>query len=191
MKIERASRAYQPSAKPGEFRPFVCQGDPLKCKIFIVGYNPRTKMEEDFWSFWDVAEGFNFKAWLKAYHRVRCGTNSNTRENINAIGAAVRDCKGPKILERNLYPITAETKRELKKKLKTTASSTAVLETLIKCIGPKVIIAHGKESCGWIVERSPTGMIIIPSPHLSKRQFAKFAEYLGSAAAHDARQIRV
>jgi AcrR family transcriptional regulator len=21
------------------------------CKIFIVGYNPRTKMEEDFWSF--------------------------------------------------------------------------------------------------------------------------------------------
>jgi hypothetical protein len=63
----------------------------------------------------------------------------------------VRDCKGPKILETNLYPITAETKRELKKKLKTTASSTAVLETLIKCIGPKVIIAHGKESCGWML----------------------------------------
>ena len=32
-------------------RPFVCDGNPLDCNIFIVGINPATKMEMNFENF--------------------------------------------------------------------------------------------------------------------------------------------
>jgi hypothetical protein len=55
--------------------------------------------------------------------------------------------------------------------------------------------AGGARLCGNLEQTEPASKLHggdqSRHPHLSKRQFAKFAEYLGSAAAHDAHQIRV
>ncbi len=34
--------------RPTDLRPFVCEGSPLSCDIFLVGFNPATTMETDF-----------------------------------------------------------------------------------------------------------------------------------------------
>src|SRR5688572_31077171 len=39
-------------------RPFVCDGSPLKCKIFIVGTNSARLVEHPFFDFWDPLYGF-------------------------------------------------------------------------------------------------------------------------------------
>lgn len=36
--------------QPTDLRPFVCEGPPLACPVFIVGYNPATEMTADWWS---------------------------------------------------------------------------------------------------------------------------------------------
>jgi hypothetical protein len=33
--------------RPSELRPFVCDGSLLDCPVFIVGYNPATRMAGD------------------------------------------------------------------------------------------------------------------------------------------------
>ena len=52
-------------------RPFVCKGcSPADRKIFIVGLNPATKMEENFWSFWP-GDSFDKDEWQAAYDKAR------------------------------------------------------------------------------------------------------------------------
>src|SRR5271166_3410947 len=46
-------------------RPFVCEGSPLACDVFIVGVNPATNVP--FWPFWQPSYGFNKKTWWAAY----------------------------------------------------------------------------------------------------------------------------
>ncbi len=52
-------------------RPFVCDGSPLACDIFLVGANPATAMNRPFWEFWDSNDGFDKKAWYIEYKRER------------------------------------------------------------------------------------------------------------------------
>jgi len=54
----------KPYDKP---RPFICDGNPLDCEVFIVGINAATEMEKDFWTFWSDNTGFNKKEWLETY----------------------------------------------------------------------------------------------------------------------------
>jgi hypothetical protein len=49
-------------------RPFVCDGFPMECKIFIVGINPATKMETSFGDYYGET-GFNKSKWLKDYNK--------------------------------------------------------------------------------------------------------------------------
>ena len=49
--------------RPSRARPFVCEGSPLDCEIFIVGFNPATEMG-DFWQFWRTGYGFDKNAWF-------------------------------------------------------------------------------------------------------------------------------
>ena len=39
-------------------RPFLCDGSPLKCRIFIVGTNSAREVEKPFWSYWSDSYGF-------------------------------------------------------------------------------------------------------------------------------------
>ena len=45
-------------------RPFVCEGYPMECDVFIVGINPATAMQSDFWSFWDNDQ-FDKRKWFE------------------------------------------------------------------------------------------------------------------------------
>src|ERR1700735_3082953 len=57
--------------RPSELRPFVCNGSPLECGVFIVGFNPATKMRADFWEYWRSGYGFDKEAWFKSYKEER------------------------------------------------------------------------------------------------------------------------
>ncbi|MDY8109408.1 hypothetical protein U0C82_09675 [Fulvimarina sp. 2208YS6-2-32] len=44
--------------RPTELRPFVCEDYLLDCEVFIVGYNPATKMDGDWWRYWKRGYGY-------------------------------------------------------------------------------------------------------------------------------------
>lgn len=56
--------------RPTSLRPFVCDGSPLDCEIFIVGANAATAMG-DFWDFWLPGVGMDKAAWFAAYKAAR------------------------------------------------------------------------------------------------------------------------
>jgi hypothetical protein len=68
--INKVARCQSP---PSDVRPFVCRGSPLRCKVFIVEYNPATPMKEThFWNdFWDDNIGFKYDKWSDAYKKAR------------------------------------------------------------------------------------------------------------------------
>ena len=86
-------------------RPFVCDGSPLDCKVFLVGINPATKVHRNFWCFWKDASGFNKEEWLVAYRAARKNAgkreNSPSREIIEQI---VKSADSIACLETNLFP---------------------------------------------------------------------------------------
>ena len=51
---------------PEKGRPFVCQGSPYNCKIFIVGINPATTME-GFWGYWSDCAGYDKDSFFEGY----------------------------------------------------------------------------------------------------------------------------
>ncbi len=128
-------------------RPFVCDGNPLDCNIFIVGINPATKMEMNFENFWNE-DGFDKQKWIEAYKNERASTPlkigkkkrllvSPTRRSIDHI---VKHVTSGKILETNLY--TKQTANA--SLLEETDKKTEIFEFLINEIKPKIVVLHGK-----------------------------------------------
>jgi hypothetical protein len=86
-------------------RPFVCEGSPLDCQIFIVGFNPATT-NVSFWDFWRLPYGFDKKAWLPMYESEReeqgKKRQSSTRKRIERIVEAAWPLK---CLETNIHAV--------------------------------------------------------------------------------------
>jgi hypothetical protein len=163
-------------------RPFVCRNkNPLNCCIFIIGTNPATPMTTDFWQqFWKLGIGFDYATWRAAYNTL--GGTSRTRKNIDEIVDTVGDACD--VLETNLYPLEMPSGTKVPRPHR----CTNVLESLLECILPSVIIGHGKEACDWILKarsRSPASnwakCILIPTPHLGTTD-QWFAKHVGHAA---------
>lgn len=85
--------------RPTHLRPFVCDGSPLDCRVFIVGLNPATTLSGDWWEFWDDERGYRRAEWFERYKAERARQPlrpgktrrfpvSNTRRVIDWIGAA-------------------------------------------------------------------------------------------------------
>jgi hypothetical protein len=128
---------------PTDLRPFVCEGSPLACQIFIIGFNPATELKRSFWDFWQPGYGFQKAAWLELYKQERRDKSlapgktrraevSNTRRVIEWI---VTEAKPVKCLETNLY----EQERV-----------TRPFDFLLKTIRPSVILLHGKDAARHI-----------------------------------------
>ena len=137
-------------------RPFVCDGNPLECNIFIVGINPATKMEINFEDFWND-DGFDKQKWIEAYKNERANAPlkvgkkkrllvSPTRRNIDHI---IKHITSGKVLETNLYIKQTNEEHELKKKDK----KTDIFELLINEIKPKIVILHGKSVREFFIEK--------------------------------------
>ncbi|HET8886043.1 MAG TPA: hypothetical protein VFM70_06795, partial [Salinimicrobium sp.] len=131
-------------------RPFICEGNPLDCKIFIVGINAATEMQQDFWEFWSEEDGFNKNKWLGSYKaeraaqplkkgKTRRNTVSNTRKRIDWI---VEATKPVKILETNLFVKATPTAKELK----AGDRRSEVFEYLLETIKPEVIFLHENQT---------------------------------------------
>lgn len=131
-------------------RPFVCDGNPLESRIFIVGFNAATEMKAQFWDFWSVETGFNKEKWFDAYvqeralkplkpGKTRRNKVSNTRQRIEWILSEITDFK---CLETNLYMTATTEAKELNKNL----MDASVFNFLLESIKPKFLLIHGADA---------------------------------------------
>jgi hypothetical protein len=124
-------------ALPGrtDIRPFVCDGPPFSCKVFLVGFNPAKSVGASFWSYWPSGYGFDRKKWIEAYQSHHGGL-SNSRRRMELIVAALRPFG---CLETNIYAVPSPGAAAL------VASGRihAPFDYLIETIKPRVIIVHG------------------------------------------------
>ena len=135
---------------PTDLRPFVCDGSPLGCEVFIVGFNPATSMSADFWQFWRSTEGFDKEAWFVAYKKdrqVRPLTPGKTRRSSVSPSRRVIDwvLEGAtpyRCLETNIYSASTEQAVDLASELRITAP----FDFLLANIKPRVIVAHGVDA---------------------------------------------
>ena len=131
-------------------RPFVCNGNPYHCKIFIAGFNAATEMEAEFWNFWSTSNGFDKEKWLETYiseraakplksGKTRRNRISATRQRIELIvtSAAPINC-----LETNIYSKATPTKQELSNH----EMDSSVFEFLFKEIKPEILFSHGVDA---------------------------------------------
>lgn len=157
--------------RPTNLRPFVCAGSPLTCKIFVVGFNPATEMQGDFWDYWVSGIGFNKAGWFQAYladrkiRPLKPGKKSrpavsNTRRCLGWIedGAA-----GNPILETNIFARATATKADLALRDR----SSEPFRFLFEAIKPQVIVAHGTDA-HVVADQLDTNARIIKIPHLSR-----------------------
>lgn len=119
-------------------RPFLCDGSPLDCRIFIVGTNSARELERPFWSFWSDSGGFNKAEYIRELERLPCGL-TKTRKNIEIVAGAA----GQEItLDTNIYLQPTPTEGRLRKEHR----KTDVIEYLLGRIRPAVVLTHGKKA---------------------------------------------
>lgn len=184
--------------KPTDLRPFVCEGSPLNCKIFIVGFNPATELERSFWSFWQPEYGFQKAEWLKVYKqerrdkplppgKKRRNEISNTRRVIEWI---IAEAMPEKCLETNIYSKPTEKARDLRERER----ATQPFDFLLRTIHPRVILLHGQDAVKHIETIFETQIKLdsvqyvktewgsvgtIAAPHLSRGWSEKRAREIG------------
>lgn len=132
---------------PTDLRPFVCDGSPLTCDVFIVGFNPATTMSADFWQFWRPGMGFDKVAWFEAYKKdrqLKPLKPGKTRRNVvsgsrGAIEMIIEGASPYRCLETNIYSASTEQAADLA----TQQRVTAPFDFLLANIMPRVIVAHG------------------------------------------------
>lgn len=142
-------------------RPFICEGSPLNCKIFLIGINPAAKMGRSFWSFWSDITGMDRADWLNDYleQRKKEGKKQRlgaTRRNINRLFDRIK----PQIqcLETNTYTTVTDNVEQLKKNKQ--ARNTSIFEFLLKTIQPSVIYIHGNEAIKSLEKTMSKGIVI-------------------------------
>lgn len=135
---------------PTDLRPFVCEGSPLRCTIFIVGLNPATELKRSFWDFWRADYGFNKTEWFEVYKeerrkkplkqgKTRRNEVSNTRRVIKWM---VDEAVPEPCLETNIYSKPSEETCDLEDKNRVTKP----FDFLLKEIQPKVLLVHGDKA---------------------------------------------
>ena len=136
--------------RPTYLRPFVCDGSPLECDAFLVGFNPARRMSVDFWDFWSDSYGFDKSAWFERYKeeqetrppkpgRTRRHKVSPTRRIIEEV---VHGAIPVKCLETNVYAKATNQALDLEEQDRITAP----VDYLLRKVAPKLVIAHGQDA---------------------------------------------
>jgi hypothetical protein len=131
-------------------RPFVCDGSPLECRVFLVGANPATEMSRPFWDFWSDTNGFDKEAWFSQYLADRANAPlkpgkkrrnpiSNTRQRL---GWIIEEANPVSCLETNVFSEATETLAELGANQRTTH----IFEFLVRKLTPILLVPHGKDA---------------------------------------------
>ena len=140
-------------------RPFVCEGFPDDSQVIVIGNNPATPLDIDWWRFWDEATGFDHISFLKYYLAKRNGKESKTREFLDRF-----KYNGFKSIDTNAFSNEGSGKLE-----STPVCNRDVLQALIcniACL--KGIFAHGGKAKKVLKNlQVPSHVIIYETYHLS------------------------
>jgi hypothetical protein len=176
--------------RPTDLRPFVCDGPPLTCEAFIVGFNPATELSSDFWDFWKPDYGFDKRAWLQHYisDRRAAGHRKTLSPTRNLIERVIEAAHPVRCLETNIYAAPSKSAGDLAEHRRITAPFDFLLET----IGPKVILAHGRDAIAHVTNRAHNADVI-ESYHFASREFRNLgiaeAQRLGRSVREKARVV--
>lgn len=124
---------------PPNSRPFLCEGSPLECDLFVVGNNPGT--ETPFWEYWKLPYGCRKSLWLKDFWKRHAGEQKPVRRYMEVIFS---ELSGVNYLETNAYAPWSKWTSDLGKH----QLSTEVFEFLLETIQPKLVFAfaaHAKK----------------------------------------------
>lgn len=133
-------------------RPFVCNGNPLDCEVFIVGFNPATAIKDskftDFFinGVFDKEKFTNIYKSARAEQREQAGKEGNkiskTRKGIDLISTQLEK-EEIKTLETNVYFKPTSKAKELKKEDRNAGQFLELLSLFKGSNNPKVIFIHG------------------------------------------------
>ena len=127
---------HMPKPDPG-VRPFVCDGSPLDCPVFVVGSNPATQMP--FRQYWKPDEGgFQKRKFMNDYlQKGRTKLHPTiTRARLALIGENVRT------IETNIYPMASKERASLKPEYR----NTEIFRFLFRTLKPTLVWAHGADA---------------------------------------------
>jgi hypothetical protein len=136
--FDKALRKLLPPGQFPDARPFLCQGVPFGCSVFLVGVDPGTDIK--FWPHWDGVKGCNKQGWIDEYlvkdPRFK---GKPTRRRIEILF----DILAPhRILETNIFPFPRVPRSRI------TSTDTRVFDFLLETIRPRLVFVYGK----WAVE---------------------------------------
>nr|WP_199044081.1 hypothetical protein [Dyella sp. ASV24] len=171
--------------RPTTWRPFVCNGSPLACKAFIVGFNPATSMDAGFWDFWRSGHGFDKEKWFERYKderqrrplapgRTRRSAVSPSRRVIEWI---IEEAGPVGVLETNIYATATRTAKELAKE----QQCTQPFEFLLDAVKPSILLIHGTKAAEYFHTHKDVGrgVEIIENRHFSRGWSEVDARVLG------------
>jgi hypothetical protein len=170
--------------RPTDLSPFVCDGSPLECQIFLVGFNPAAEMDTDFWAFWQPGRGYDKAAWYSRYKTDRAARPlkrgkglavTPTRRNIDAF---LEGAGSVRVLETNIYSGPSTDMRNLD----VGGRESAPFHFLLEAIRPKVVVTHGREA-NDLMSRLYFGGRVMPFQHFSRGVSRDAARALGEQAA--------
>lgn len=168
--------------KQASLRPFVCEGSPLDCKAFIVGFNPATETDADFWGFWRAGTGFDKAAWLQHYKEQRqlrpLEPGKRRRRTVSpsrgVIEWILQDARPIPILETNIHAVATATQDELAEE----DQRTDVFDFLMASIRPRLIVTHGNRARDHLWSKGYRDKVI-DVPHFSRGWSESDARMLG------------
>ena len=190
--IDLRCRMVSLIGKTADSRPFVCEGSPFECEVFLVGLNPASAMSGDFWEFWSDDYGFDKRGWFEAYKQERRNRPlapgkkrkneiSNTRSIIEWV---IEEAHPVKCLETNIYAKPSKDKKELKAFLKTLGLEEqkrliAPFDYLLQQIKPKLVVAYGDDAVKYLKVQNLESELKCEPQHFARRWSEKKARELG------------
>jgi hypothetical protein len=137
---------------PCRDRPFVCDGQPERCDVIVIGENPAINLNADWWRFWDDATGFDLAEFEREYASARQTSGksrvSSTRPRLERLRK-----KGLRCLETNTW------RNERLEGHGRGVSNNDLLAVFFEYLpGLKAVIAHGK------IARTFLETVTLPAP---------------------------
>ena len=131
-------------------RPFVCDGYPDECHVMIIGTNPATPLDMDWWECWIPDYGFDYNLFMSKY-KARRKKLGQTRQRLMLITDCLREHR-LKCIETNVYRREARSERELcRYEPRERHPNHTVLRLLMQGLqSPKAVIPHGTVARDWL-----------------------------------------
>ena len=144
-------------------RPFVCDGFPSASSVIVIGENPGTPLNKNWWSYWNAETGFNYDAFSIHYEKKK-GPAKGTRRMLNRIRR-----NGVQCIETNVY------RNEKPDGAGKGETNTDLLRLLISNNKKlKAVVAHGVPANEFLDDFSlPGGIRLYRTPHFTRTRNAK------------------